>query len=462
MAVAPISDLNLGLFLQIAFSEGVRNQISQDFREWEEVLKNKVGAPDGRQLNFLFQTSFGPSAIQYRGTGQAAFPSAQQISTSEHQATYKEIDTTIELEYNLWNRAQKAPSKYAEPLALEIQSKSIAAKRRLAADFYGDGTGAVCEVASVVDTSGTLAPSFSAGKTVVTLSSASGAAGSIGQVEYGDLLVAATQAGAAVAPTMLAGTFYAWRVKSKTRSPILGGSDTVTLEAVAADGSLLALDASNLAATNVFYRVGQFTIPDRTSVGDYGTATEVMAGLESLVSDDGRTIHGIVMDGANAASVLDGGGAPLDSTLIQQLMDQAKVRVGQGAYSWKKLCMAPEAHSSLIEARETDRRFHTVEDNKRGVRFFAYQHGNDTLECYTSEFVPKKRAYAIPEAKAGQKVFEFHGTDFETVKVNDSGAFHLKPANGGGHERKIATYMEALVCLVCKHPASVGKLTNFS
>lgn len=448
-----ITALNLGKFLQIAFSEGVRNQISQDFRDWEMVLRNKVGAPNGRRLDFLFQTSFGPAAIQYRGATQASFPSAQQISVSEHSATYKEMDATIEIEWNLWNRAQKSPAKYAEPLALEIQSKTIAAKRRLAADFYGDGTGVVCQAAS---------SALSGGKVVVTLSTAALARGSIGAVEFGDLLLAHNLDGTPVPPT-IGGTFAAYRVVDKSRSPVIGGSDTVTLEALNTSGAAESVSADNLAADDVFYRVGQQTIPDLTApIADYGTLTEVMAGLDSLVSADGRVIHGITMSGAAKGSVVDASAAPLDSTLVQQLMDQTKVRVGQSAYNWKMLAMAPEAHSSLVEARETDRRFHTVEDNKRGVRFWAYQHGNDTLECYTSEFVPKKQAYALPESKAGQKVFEFHGTDFETVRVNDSSAFHLKPASGGGHERKVATYMEALLCLICKHPAAVGRLINFT
>lgn len=452
MAVAPITNLQLGQFLQIAFSEGVRNQISQDFRDWELVMKNKVGAPNGRYLQFLLQSSFGPSAIQYRGATQMEFPTAQQISVSEHNAVYKELDATIEIEYNLWNRAQKSPAKYAEPLALEIQSKTIASKRRLAADFYGDGTGVVGTVAST---------SVSGGKIIVTLDAASNARGHIGFFEFGDLLVAKDNDNTAAAADTPATTGY-YQVVDKSRSPLIGGPDTVTLQALSSTGAVITTTATGLAAGDVFYRAGQLTTLDLTgAIGDYGTATEVLAGLESLVANDGRVIHGITMSGATAGSVVDNGGAAIGTDAIQALMDKVKLAVGQGTYSWKMLAMAPETHSSFVSGRETDRRFHTVEDNKRGIRYFAYQHGNDTLECYTSEFVPKKRIWALPEQKAGSKVFEFHGTDFETVKVNDSGAFHLKPGANGGHERKVATYMEALVCLICKHPAAVGKLVNF-
>jgi len=40
----------------------------------------------------------------------------------------------------LWKRAQKSGNKrYAEPLAIEIDSKVRAVKRQLAKDLYGDG-----------------------------------------------------------------------------------------------------------------------------------------------------------------------------------------------------------------------------------------------------------------------------------------------------------------------------------
>lgn len=458
MTVSKIEDHNLGKFLQIVFSAGVMNQISEDHRDWELIFKSKVKDPDGRSRRFLFQKTLGAAAVQYRpsaGTNKA-FPSAQQISVEEHEAFYKELNATVEIEYNLWNRARKSPAKYAEPLAQEFVSKTVATKRRLAADLYGDGTGVVCEAASAVD---------GASSVEVTLSSASSAAGHIGFAEFGDLFLAQTQAGAAVGPSIAPPNvntdFYAWRVKDRSRGATLSAADKVTLEAIDADGAVLELTASNIVATTVFYRVGQDTIPNRSALGDLGTATEVMAGLESLASADGRIIHGITMSGANAATVLDAGGNAFDSSLIQQGMSQLKVRVGEGKYKWKMLAMAPEAQDSLIEARETDRRFHTVEDNKRGVRFWAYQHGNDSLETYTSEFVPKKRCYALPEAAAGKKVLEFHGTDFEPVRANGGDEFHLKPS-GSGHQRVISSYMEAYALLICNHPAAILQIKNFS
>jgi hypothetical protein len=223
------------------------------------------------------------------------------------------------------------------------------------------------------------------------------------------------------------------------------------------------LTASNLANTDYFYRVGQPTFPDRTSVADWGSVTEVVPGLESLAASDGRVVHGITMSGQAASSTFDGGATQLDVTMIQAAMDQAKINVGQSSYAWKKMCMAPEAQASLIESRETDRRFQTVEDNKRGIKFFAYVHGNDVLETYTSEYCPKSRIYMIPEARSGQgKVLEYHGTDFEPVRMGGMGEFHLKPSSSGGHERRIVSYMESLGTLICKHPAAIARITNFT
>ena len=48
MAFSNISNLNLGDFLQIAFSEGVRNQISDDYRDWEMIKMYRVGDPTDR------------------------------------------------------------------------------------------------------------------------------------------------------------------------------------------------------------------------------------------------------------------------------------------------------------------------------------------------------------------------------------------------------------------------------
>lgn len=451
MAFSNIDQLNLGNLLQIIFSNGVRNQISQDFRDWEMVKRAKAGSSVARELRFMIQKSFGPAAIQYRdpGTSGRSFPAAQQVSIQELTAKFKEINATIELEYNLWDRARKSPEKYAEPLALEIDSKSSAAKRRIAADLYGDGTGVVGTIASATVT---------AGNAVVTLSSANAARGHVGAFEFFDLILhyaAAGTGGAAV--TVATGTFDHWRVVSKDRSAL-----TVTLRAVNTAGTEVDTSSWTAVAGEVFYRIGQPTIPNLTSIADYGTATEVMAGLESLVAGDGRVIHGMTMSGSTAGTRLDAGANPLDVKFIQRVMSQVKVAVGQDRYTWKMMSMAPESLDALIESRETDRRFVTMEDGARGTKKFMYQHQNDSLECYTSEYVPMKRIYILPETKASEKVIEFHGSDFETVKAQGDSDFHLKASASGGYVNTVVSYLQAIGVIICKHPAAIAVIENFT
>jgi hypothetical protein len=448
MAYDNINQLNLGNILQIAFSDGIRNQISVDFRDFEHIKRAKVAGSLPRELRFMFQTSLGAAAIQYANPGAGAgrlFPNSQQVKIAENTAKMKELQATIELEYNLFDRARKSPEKYAEPLAIEIDSKMSAAKRRLAADLYGDGTGVVGTISSV---------SISGGKAVVTLS-ASGR-GHVGFFEYYDLLVHKAAAGTAgTAPTVASGTFAQWSVLDKDRS-----AGTVTLEAQDSAGTALTVNSWAPSAGEVFYRYGQPTIPNLTSISDYSLATEVIAGLESLTANDGRIVHNITMSGATGGSRFDAGGNPLDVKHIQKLMDQVKLSVGQDRYRWKALNMAPESHASLIESRETDRRFQTIEDNKRGVKYFAYVHGNDVLECVTSEFVPQNRIYVMPETKAGEKVLEYHGSDFETVKGQDMSDFHLK-VGASGYTNAMVSYLLATGVLICKHPKAVGVISNF-
>lgn len=458
MSFNNISNLNLGNLLQIIFSNGVRNQISQDFRDFEMVKRAKAGSSVARELRFMFQSSLGPAAIQWRdpGTSGRSFPSAQQVSVSENSAKFKEINATIELEYNLWDRARKSPEKYAEPLALEIDSKASASKRRIAADLYADGTGVMGAVSSAAVTS----PASS--NLDFTLLSTDTARGHIGFFEFGDLLILKTAAGGTSALDTNLGTepVY-WKVISRNRD--LNVARLQGLDASFAPVANMTSISVQPANTDVFYRYQQPTIPDLTSsIADYGTATEVMAGLESLTADDGRVIHGVTMSGATAGSRYDAGGNPIDVKYIEKLMNQTKIAVGQDRYRWKMMVMAPETQSSFIESRETDRRFITLDDNKRGLKVFGYQHRQDTLECVDTEYCPLKRLYVLPESKAGEKVIEFHGSDFETVKAEGMGDFHLKPASGGGYVNTVVSYLQSIGVIICKHPAAVAVLHNFT
>ncbi len=460
MAYSNIDQLNLGNLLQIVFSNGVRNQISVDFRDFEMIKRAKVGNSVARELRFMFQSSLGPSAIQYRnpGTSGRSFPTAQQSTVSEYTAKFKELNATIELEYNLWDRARKSPEKYAEPLALEIDSKASAAKRRLAADLYADGTGVV---GTLYNGTNAAVESPASDRLVFTLSQDNDARGHAGMFEYGDILLLKDNDGTASSlNTNLSTEPVYWKVVSKSRS-----GQTVTLQgldsAFASAGTMSSISAQP-DTDGVFYRYGQPTIPDLSSITDYALVSEVMAGLESLTQDDGRLVHGITMSGASAGSRYGCGANPIDVKYIQRAMSQAKVNVGQDRYRWKMMSQAPETLDALIESRETDRRFVTKDDGARGVKKFVYIHQNDELECYTSEYCPPKRMYILPETKASEKVIEFHGSDFETVKAQGGDDFMLKPSSSGGHVNNVISYLQAIGVFICKHPAAIAVLEDFT
>lgn len=459
MAISQISDQALGKFLQISFSDGVNNQISESHREWEFIQKCRVGDPNGREMRFFFQTSYGPAAVQWSGISPAgSYPSSQQATVSEKTALFKEINATIELEYNLWNRARKSPAKYAEPLAIEIQSKVMAARRRLSADLFGDGTGVLGQMAVV----GSAIDYSTDGEAVVhTLDSGNDDRGGAQFFEFGDKVQIYDVDGTehALADGGTSADYGIVLAKSRV-------NNTVTVAWYDSSDNLLDIDGiGTVTNTDVLYREPQSTKTDLSSISttDYNTLTEVMVGLESLANDDGRKVHGITMSGASAASRYSADGNPLDVSHIQSAMSACKTAVGEGRYSYKSMIMAPEANDALIESREVDRRFQSVEDNKRGIKVFAYVHGNDALEVVTSEFCPKKRIYMLPEAKNGKKVLEYHGSDFEAVKPAGQGSeFFLRPGSSGGHDRFIRSYLEGIAVLVCKHPAAICCVENFT
>lgn len=460
--MAAIESLTNGKLLQIMFSEGIRNQLSRDARDWDMIKQMKVGDASGRSLRYMLQTSFGPAAIQYRnanhsvGSGAASsavFPRGQEISTQELEAEFKEIDMTVEVSYNLWNRLQKSKdARYFDQLAAELQSKMDAAKRRFSADLYGDGTGVLgtCSATNTVES----------GMVRFTLSSANSARGHAAMFEKGDILVLqSATAGASAFNSDLGTEPVYWQVVSRRRS-----DNSVLLQGL--DSSYASVTIASITtpttAGDVFFRYGQPSKPNLSTISDYGFATEVFTGLESLAAADGRVVNGLTMSGFTAGSRFDAGATALDVMHLQAALDDAKINAGEGAYAYKRMIMAPEAHASFIESREGDRRFNSVQDNKRGVSFFAFQHRNDSVETYVSEYCPKNRIWMLPENKATKdKVIEFYGSDFEPVKVNDSGAFRMKQGSNGT-ERMVQTNMEAYVQLVCKHPAAICVVENFT
>lgn len=457
MSFSNIDVLRLGTITQIVFSKGVLYQASEDTREWEQVQSLKVSDQAARELRFMLQKSLGPAASQYRnpGTSNRTFPQASQAIVQEFIAKFKEMNTTLKLEYQLWERALMAKSaKYMEPLALEVQSKATAQKRVLCADFYGDGTG-VRGTASSIDEG-----SIAAGTVVVTLQDTDTARGNVGAFELYDILVLYQNGGSARTASLSGGSQpYGWQVTDRDFS-----TNKITFTLIdSSENAVTNVTATNLASGDVFYRVGQPTIPNLGGISDYGTATEALVGLDSLAATDGRTVWGITMSGAYKSSMYDASGDTMDVLLFDKALSSGKRRVGQGRYKYKKAAMADEVHTQLIDSREADRRFMSVTDNKRGTTFFGYQHRNDLIECYTSEFISKHRVWFLPEGGTdGKKVLEFHGSDWKAVKTPGGEEFHLNAASGGGYTNDIVSYMRGIGVLICRHPAAMIGIRNFA
>jgi hypothetical protein len=447
MAFANIDSQTLGKFLQIVFSDGVRVQISEDFRDWEMVTRLKTSESSPRELRFLLQTDFGAQAIQWRNPGAGGtFPSAQQVSTSEKSAKFHELFATIELEHNLWTRAMKTPEKYAEPLAVEIQSKNIACKRRLSGDFHLDGSGTLGKVSAVA------APASN--QVTITFDSSNDVVGGERFFEWGDAIEFWTADGS----TKRSSTgLTILKVVDKDRT-----NNTVTF----ADPAGGALTATDIVATDYAYRAnGASSQPDQATgfVGvEMGTLTEVMAGLETLFATDGRKIHDITMSGATKGTKYGAGGQALDITHIQAALDKVKTVVGQSTYRYPQMLMAPESNATLIDSNETDRRLISITDSKRGTKGFGYVHNNDTLEVMTSEYCHAKRVWMLPQGGKESGVIELHGTDFSDVQVGSQSEFLRPSASSAGHDGFIRKYMFGMATLISKHPAAGCYIDNFT
>lgn len=460
--------LQLGSILQIAFSKGVRTQISQDFRDFEMVRRAKISSSAPRQINFYFQNGLLPSNTQWRnpGTSNRSFPRAFQPATAEYSAKLKEANASIELEYNLYERAKATPEKYAEPLQMILSAAMTSTKREMARALYKDGTGVIAQVAAGANA----AAKPASNQVVFTLDSSDTSRGHVGDMEYDEHYVLVTGAGNLAGDAPLTGEFDTdaavnvalWQCVDKDRA--LG---KVTMRALNVDFTPKAAPIAVTQQPTValyFYKYDQPTRPALASVSDYGTASETLAGLESLAANDGRVIHGITMSGVTGASEFNATAA-LDLSDFNKAMDKVKVEVGQDRYKWKQAICSPEAQSALIESREADKRFINWDEKDgtgMGSKKFGIQHRNDQIELVDSEYCHPKRLWILPETKGGEKVIEMHGSDFTTVKEpNGGGDFRLK-VEGGAYVNSVVSYMQSVCVLICKHPKSIVKIRNFT
>jgi hypothetical protein len=112
----------------------------------------------------------------------------------------------------------------------------------------------------------------------------------------------------------------------------------------------------------------------------------------------------------------------------------------------------------MIDEREGDRRFQTVQDNTRGTAELKYQHKQDSVAFETDEFVKKSRVHILPDGD----VLCFHGSDFDYVRPEGGSNWHLKPNSSGQYTREMVAFMEGAGLFYSQHSAAILTLENFT
>lgn len=452
----------LGQLLQTVFTKGIIYMNSEDYRDFDMVTKLKTTDEAAKSVSFMLQSALGMPAVQFVKQGQnARFPASKSGSSAEFEAGFNNMMSTIELDYDLWQRALGTPAKYAEPLIFEINNKSIGQKRLLSAAFHLDGTGAVGKLSASV--AGALVNTDE-----IRLTFASGGER---YMEWEDEFYLAAADTTIVDWTDIGGSEpVALKVVNKDRD-----NNTVDCELIDSDGDKLAAIATQAAECAVdlyVYRgrqsggvvtagttpVNQSTIV--SSAAEVNNMSEAVLGLESLTATDGRVVNGITMRGVYGGTRSTAGSQALDISHLQKGLDKVKTRVGQGRYKYKQLLSSPEALTALIESQEADRRLININDNKRGQKGFGYIHGSDTLEVATTEFVASNRIWAIPEGSAKQGVLEMHGKDFQEVKVG--GVSEFLKSSSSGYLPAVQKFMLGYMLTLSRHPAAILAITDFT
>jgi hypothetical protein len=451
-AVPTTSALAVGDYLKIVSRDSVYNNLSEDSPLWDYIKKLKANPEEGRELRFLLRSAYGSHAAQFVTVDGGAYPAATRATISEGTAQFKDYALTIEMERTLIQKAVSDFSRYGEPLAEEMRSKTIAMSRILSGSAYRDGTG-------VLGTQSSTAVDFSpTNDGIVSLDTSDTARGFVGWFELGDRVNFFSPDGASERTPTVTGTHDHFIVIDRDRA-----NDKVTLRSVTAAGATNDWTAAgDIASGDLIYRDGQPSKPDLAAIAltdDLNTASEEWAGLAAFARNDGQVVNGIALSGALGNTTKDAGGNPIDSQVFQQLMSQVMVGVGAGRYNYNMAMMAWETLDALVESREVDRRFQSVQDNQRGVSSLGYIAGKHTLVFEADEFCPKNRIYCLPEGKKG--VLQFHGSDFEFVQPEGGQKFFLRP-NGSGHDRTIRAYMEGSGTLLCTHAKAIGLIRNFT
>lgn len=462
-----VTSLDHGILLDIVFTKGVRDQISQDYAEFNllQGIRNKEATP--RALTYKVLTNRGPSRVQYMNPGSATenMPVGQKVGIAEYTAYFKEIASTVIVDSNLLQRLKGTSAKAAEELALEMDASVFNIRRQLCCDLYADGTGLAVRAKSVVTASGAGAGTDKFTVTVANMGEtvdSSALGGSITFLQEGDILLPASKAGVACDPTLV-GTLAGYKV-----SDIDIDAGTFVAKPINAAGAELPITSNTgsipVGVGTCFYRLGQSTFPNLGSaIADYGIASKSIVGLESLGASDGRVANGMTMSGIFAGTRVSANGALLDTSVFQKAFSKAKRRVGQTAMSWNNAMMHDSSYDVMVQSKEADRRFVAVEDNSRGSRSFKFIHNKDSIEFIVSEFCPVNRIWSLPSSAKGGRVVEFHCTDFVSQKSPDGNSpWNRVPGSVSGTFTKQFVAYEAGFCqMVASQPAGIISIVDF-
>lgn len=447
-----IDDINIVEFLKIYQMNGFTRNLSDNSDMWAHFSKLKEMDPTARYLKYLLVDELGYGAVQaLAADGTGAYPAARRSGLQEASARYKEWGWTVDVPRVLENKTGSELMQYAKPLATELDNKQIAFARLKCIELQGDGTG-VIGVINGTPTDG--------GNTLdCVISKTTGNAGRsfIRWFQEGDLVRIYTTAGTAHNDYDTATTASYWKVED-----IVEETDTVKLRPYNSSDVAQTTTANfNAADGDVIYRLGT-TAQDLTALSgnEYEDISEVMVGLESLLADDGRKVHGLTRSGAIKGTRRDLSGVAIDSKHFQAALSRLKVAAGKGRYKYPSAFMSDLVYDALVEARETDRRFHSIEDSDRGVKGIGYVHGKDRVEFMPDEFVHPQRIWILPE---GKEALCYVGRDPQQVAPNGNDPFHLSTSSSGsGYGRDMQTFFEQTGVLLSKHPAACGVIENFT
>ena len=443
-----INELDLGSFLQIIYSQGIYNQTSRDYSDFDMIKMHNVKVAPGRQYDFQLSTSLAPASTQRRNPGQAnrPFPKGFKIAHEEYTAKFKEIQTTIEVDGNLLSRAAETPQKYAELWATQAELSLDGARRVMASEIYRDGTGVLGHVkVEAAPSAGRITVELDNDRSANKLSYA-------GWFESDDIIIPMKRDGSTASGMTSAVYLQVVSIDELNNTVKFKGLNASFEEVTLTDAPEV---------NEVLYRYGQQVFPDLDSSFDYGDVSTPIVGYESLAAADGRLVHGMELEGVLAGSQIDAGGASIDVKFLEQAMNKAKRRVGPTRYDWKKMCTSYQTRSALIESKEGDRRFVSVKDNDRGSAEFNYIHGETQLRLGASEYCPEDAIWMLPEVRSsGDKVMEYVGDEMKVAKYGNMADFHLKIANGE-YVDTVQQFMRGVNLLLCKHPAAIASIIGF-